>query len=621
MKSSRSFKEYVRNCLDNQIWKALEEYLESVEPSLLDLRLYKVQNVGEIELYETDLQFVDVCDLPGSRISFDVVTDATLIVYDEDRYHNDDSDSAHQWFMVRCQGDLESSLADLEVIDIQVYNGRNRQRRPMSDSLVPIINKQDLEKEADEFLKKYYPEARLEPMWVDPAVLTERMKLTVLPHRISEDMSVFGQIYFRDAEATLYDKDAGAEITKPVQPGTIVVDPEVAFQRNLGAYNNTIVHECVHWEFHKKAFALEQLFNEDASLIKCKVVGGIAGKSTDETRWMEWQANSLAPKIQMPLVQFKRKASETIRKYRDKLGIFELCELMPYVIEDLATFFMVSRMAAKIRMIDAGYEEATGAFTYIDGHYVMPFAYKKGSLQPNQTYSISVQDAAILSVSNPTLRDNIRDGSYIYVDSHFVLNHPRYLFYDPDGNVQMTDYARYHAELCCLAFDIRLKTAVEERYHTECFLNRDINSPFDFEISFSGEIDAKEKEKLLGDTIREDAAMLESLPNNFCAAMSKCMEWRGMSNAELSRATKVSERTIGRIINGTTQGELVNIVLMCLGLHLPPAISHFLLEKSGYRLQYIKQDHIWFDFALTHMYTKSISEIRDFLKAQGCTTI
>jgi len=39
---SRSFKEYVRNKLDNQMWNAIGEYLASVEPSTLDLRLNKV---------------------------------------------------------------------------------------------------------------------------------------------------------------------------------------------------------------------------------------------------------------------------------------------------------------------------------------------------------------------------------------------------------------------------------------------------------------------------------------------------------------------------------------------------------------------------------------------------
>ena len=85
MRQSRSFKEYVKNNLDNQMWRAIEEYLPTLEPSVLDLRLNKVRNVGEIELYETELQFVDVSDLPGSNIEFDVVMDATLIIHDEDR--------------------------------------------------------------------------------------------------------------------------------------------------------------------------------------------------------------------------------------------------------------------------------------------------------------------------------------------------------------------------------------------------------------------------------------------------------------------------------------------------------------------------------------------------------
>lgn len=265
---SRSFKEYVRNNLDNQMWNAIGEYLTSVEPSTLDLRLNKVRNVGEMELYDTELQFVDVSDLPGSAIEFDIVMDATIIVYDEDRYHNDESEAKHQWFMIRCRGNLECGLSDLDVYAVNVYNKRNAQSRPMSNALVPIIYKKDLEKEAEAFLREYYKEALLQPMWIDPAELAKRMKLTVLRHRISEDMSVFGQIYFCETDAKLYDDDKESEVSEHILPGTIVVDPSVAFQRNLGAYNNTIVHECVHWALHKKAFALEQLYNENARVIQ-----------------------------------------------------------------------------------------------------------------------------------------------------------------------------------------------------------------------------------------------------------------------------------------------------------------------------------------------------------------
>ena len=622
MATSRSFTEYVKNKLDNKLWAALEQFFHETDPSALDLRLSKVTDIGEVELDDTDLVFVDVFDLPGSAVAFNVVLNASIIVHDIDRYHNDQTDYTHQWFVLKCRGDLACNLADMVIgPDIQVYSSRDRQRRPMSDSLVPVIKKEQLEQEATEFLRRHYKKALLQPMWVDPMELAAEMKLAVVKQRITEDCTVFGQIYFKDTDATVYDEDQGCEALLPVKQGTIVVDPDVAFQRNLGAFNNTIVHECVHWDLHKKAFELERLFNDDASQIKCKVVGGIAGRSTEATKWMEWQANALAPRIQMPYEMFKRKASELIRKYRDKLGIYELCELMPFVIEELSTFFMVSRTAAKLRMMDIGYEEAAGTFIYIDGQYVKPHSYKRGALKQNQTYSIPAQDAAIQTLTNPALKNSDK---YVYIDSHFVLNHPRYVYQDETGNTLMTDYARYHVDECCLAFDMSLRIKVEEYYHRECFLNRDKGAPLDFDMVYTGEykeLDDARRAKMLQELVMEEAQVLDSLPNNYTAAWKALLKWRHISQAELARRTGLTEKTIGNIINQETTGTLNNVLLMCLGANLPWDMSNFILSRSGHQLLLVKEDHIWYSFCLKNMYTKSINEIQDFLFAHGAAPL
>ena len=582
----------------------------------------KVVEIGEIELDDTELIFVDVSDLPGNAIAFDVVLDASIIVHDLDRYHNDQSDYIHQWFLLKCRGDLSCNLEDT-VVDphIQVYSGRDRKHHPMSDSLVPIIQKNQLEQVATEFLRRHYPKALLQPMWINPVELAAEMNLTVVKHRVTEDCSVFGQVFFKDTEATVYDENQGAEVSVPVKQGTIIVDPDVAFQRNLGAYNNTIIHECVHWDLHRKAFELERLYNEDASQIKCKVVGGVVGRSTEATKWMEWQANALAPRIQMPLEMFRRKASEYIREYRDKLGIYEICELLPFVIEELASFFMVSRAAAKLRMIDIGYEAAAGTFIYIDGQYVKPHAYKRGVLKPHQTFSVPAQDAAIQMLTNPAL---MKADKYLYIDSHFVLNHPRYVFQDKAGNTLMTDYARYHVDECCLVFDMLLHTKIEEYYHRECFLNRDKGAPLDFDIVYNGEygeLDDESRKQLIQDLVMEEAQVLDSLPNNYTKAWKALLKWRKISQAELSRRTGISEKTIGHIINQETTGELNNVILMCLGANLPWEMSSYLIDRSGNHLQLVKEDHIWYRFCLMHMYTKSIPEIQDFLCERGAAPL
>ena len=294
---------------------------------------------------------------------------------------------------------------------------------------------------------------------------------------------------------------------------------------------------------------------------------------------------------------------------------------MPYVIEDLATFFMVSRTAAKLRMIDAGYEEAAGAFIYIDGHYVKPHAYKKGSIKRNQTYSIPAQDAAIQSLVNPKLKDA---GHYVYIDSHFVLNHPRYVYQNEAGETLMTDYARYHVDECCLAFDLSIRGKVEERYHRECFLNRDKGSPIDFDIVYkgeNGELDAESRKKLIRDTVMEEARVLDGLSNNYTKAWKELLKWRGISQAELSRRTMITEKTIGHIINGDTIGTLNNVVLMCLAAHLPWDMSDYLIQRSGHKLLWNNNDHNWYRFVLKNMYPKSIPEIQAFLQEQGASPL
>lgn len=109
----------------------------------------------------------------------------------------------------------------------------------LSDSLVPVICRDDLERVADDFFKKYYPEARLKPMRVDPSKLAKRMGLAVISHTISENGTVFGQICFWETDATLCDEKQERTVTEHVMPGTIVVDPDVVFQGNLGACNKT----------------------------------------------------------------------------------------------------------------------------------------------------------------------------------------------------------------------------------------------------------------------------------------------------------------------------------------------------------------------------------------------
>lgn len=621
MAENRSFTRYVTDRFYNNFYSAVEAYIGE-NPDRLDLNIRNVRTVGGVALAEMEIKFVSISDLPEMEIEFDVIVEGEIVVGEGD-YHYDDFDQCYQWFILRCRGDLALSLDDFKINSIDTYNQKNKMDKPMSDALVPYIYKEDLDKVATDFLRRYYPEALNVPMSLDPLLLAEKMGLDVKLHDITEDLSIFGQVYFHDSEAEIYDSDAEEYISTSVKARTIFVDPKAYFLRNLGAVNNTIVHECVHWDKHRKAFELERLYNSSASKIKCQVAGGVKDSNRDATDWMEWQANALAPRIQMPLGAFKTKAFERIKQYRHQMGTDEIIDVMEQVIEALSVDFCVSRLAAKIRMVDAGYEEAIGTFTYIDGGYVKPHRFKKGTLEKNQTFSIGAEDAAIQSITNPAFMEITKDGSYLYVDSHFVLNHPKYVKRDLFGETVLTKYARTHMDECCLVFDLSIRSGVKERYHNECFLNRDETSTISFDVVYGKGYQHATPEKqseLLASVLTENARIYAELPNCYIASLQKVREWRDITYDELAERILIDARTIRRIMNGETNGSILSLVWICLGLHLPPEISNHIIDKSPHSLNYTNDSHVYYRFAINHLYAKKVEEIRAFLLRQGAET-
>lgn len=193
MTSNRSFKDYVADRLYNELFAAIKDYAEENGEDL-DLRLYQIRNISSMELSDIDVKFVFVNDLPEMDIEFDVAVEAEFEVCETD-YHYDDSEFAKQWFMLKCSGNLEDSLNVFTISSITIYSGKNKLLNPLSDFLVPIMRKLDLEVAATDFLKRNYPKVLLEPMVIEPQKLAENMGLEVQIHNITKDCSIFGQIF------------------------------------------------------------------------------------------------------------------------------------------------------------------------------------------------------------------------------------------------------------------------------------------------------------------------------------------------------------------------------------------------------------------------------------------
>ena len=621
MPQIRSFSDYITDAFYDDISSAIEGYVENHIDDL-DLQLNKINTVGDIEISDIVVKFVDIGDLPGTEIEFDIVVEVEIYLREAD-YHYDESENCSQWFMLKCHGDLGCRLEDFAISKINVYDGRDRHAKPMSNALVPIIYKKDLEDNATEFLRKHYSEALLKPMYVDPMILAKRMGLSVKVQSITRDFSVFGQLFFRNCDAEIYDDATDSTITKRVEEKTIFVDPKAYFLRNLGAVNNTIVHECVHWDKHKKCFALEQLYNKDASRIRCEVIGGIKDIKRSDTDWMEWQANSLAPRIQMPFKQFKNKAFEYIGKYQKELATANLIDVMEPVIDELSQFFGVSRMAAKIRMVDIGYEDAIGTFNYVDGKYVRPHSFKAGAISKNQTFTISVYDAIRQCHENQSLLENMEVGKYLFVESHLCLNDSKYVYRDENGQTWLTDYARHHMDECCIVFDLILQSTNDygEHYYTECVLFRDADSGLVFEAKFTpaGNEDVQKKAQELSMYNKDVMSIIKEIhPGDFGYSLKALMKWSGVTVEQLAEKSLISTKTLQRMRNESDyQTTIGTVIALCVGMQLPPPISRRFLDTAGFTIRYSSDEQMIYEFIIDGYYTHTIYECNELLTSNG----
>lgn len=367
-------------------------------------------------------------------------------------------------------------------------------------------------------------------------------------------------------------------------------------------------------------FALEKLYNADASNISCEVVGGAASfVARSATELMEKQANQLTLRIQMPAEPFKVKAKEYIARFMREANAKHPNEVMEQVITALETDFGVSRQAAKIRLVELGFDEAIGTYTYLDGHYVKPHSFRKGSLKINQTFSISAQDAAVECFVNPELRQLTQSGDYLFIDNHFVYNAPLYVQYDENGRLDLTDYARAHMDECCLVFDMKITSKVGEDYHTACFLNRE-DSNITFELKFhNGYQNAPQERKVAmrKKQQEEEIAIRKQMTDDPEQCMDLLLKWRGMKYTDLGDAIDRDPKTISRTVKRETTPKVETAALICFGLHLPPSISFKLMEVLGCPLSPINPTHQWIREALYVKYPEPIWAVRDYLAPYG----
>lgn len=238
-------------------------------PNVLDLTYSRVKYPDSAMLEDMLIEYVSDIRISEDYLLFDAAVSGLVEISSSDDYRPLSQESK-QWLFVGCRVKITDKIESFEATSIRSYHeGKQRTDEGIAASrnIVPIIFKKDLDKEATNFLLENYPEALEKPMPVPIESIAEKLGLKIIQgNRITKDFSIFGEISFSDGKARVYDLFSAQETEIDLHRGTILIDVNTFWERNLGCGKNTIAHEVYHWYRHRMYAAIKSILRGEKTI-------------------------------------------------------------------------------------------------------------------------------------------------------------------------------------------------------------------------------------------------------------------------------------------------------------------------------------------------------------------
>lgn len=621
------FDKYIFDTYYEQIVKTVKGFIFNNKDNT-DLSTYMVPEPNgfiefdNFELYKINYEIINNCEL-----NLEIIVIANVIVRQYIKGEME-IDTKTKFVSVYAEVELDSGIKNFRIYNTEFKSDQYKKSRnlKLSKDWVPYIRKKDFDAIAEKFLRKYYPQALTQPTPVPVETIVSEMGLSIHQEKLTIDNSVFGKMVFKDTDVEVIEDEQ--LVSEHFNKGSILVDKDVVFKRNVGSYNNTVIHECVHWELHKVFHEVKMVLDKDHSQVSSWTEENLADSSMwTSLDWMEWQANGIAPRILMPKVQTRIKIRELFQTLTLVNPDISRSELVQEVVDNLATFFEVSRQAAKIRMIDLGFKEANGVYNYLDDRYMHNFAFELEAFDKGSSYTITSNDLCFEYCFNESFRQIIDRNKFIYVDNHLCLKDKKFIYMTKDGPI-MTDYAYEHMDECCLIFKVKSKnfTSISNETYYDYVLNRGVTKESEIKADF---VDILQNPSLmdqlppldmmkLGKKISE---LLKELPFEFSGTLHSHRKRKNCTQPFLAKLVGITERTLRDY--ETLEDNLPRLELtlsFCFALKLRPELSDDMIKKAGHQLT-ISPPHQVYKMLLSTSYYKPLGEINSILQAAEMKTL
>lgn len=566
-------------------------------------------NVLSLCKHEIDnLEVKTLCchDDVGPRIKIDISVSADIVELGLGTKRIE-ADRKKRWFTVYIQANLIDGLKDIAVLDTkEFYNGHFEKENALDQFLVPYIYTADLEDQADDFTLFYCSDAIYEGYMLPVYYILQALEIDYYVADLPENC--FGRMYFKPSTATVYQKYPYVVEVKienhTINPGTILISRQRYFLGNEGTQRLTIAHEIIHWYLHQKYFKLLALLDDESDMMSCESEPNHYDEAmtlAQKAHWFaEWQANALAIRVAMPkdlVVKAFIEAREAAHPYH------YTGELVEDILKRVADLFDVPIYAAKQRARQLDFDDADGAFVYVDGKHYDPFWFKEGILDQHQTFVIDQSGFDSLHSGNPDFAGLFDSGKFIYLGYVTCINDPKYVtvdFRNKEARLVLTDYAREHADECCLIYSWKSTSYLKDVYefYGQSYLSKEVNA--DYYVEHTYDKDFNHNCVQTADAISEAVAtynaaydaemqivieMMQKGYNNFADVLLYHMDRKNITVDDLVERAGLSDTTIKNYRAGKIQQPPIeNVMAVCIGLNLSKNLAINLLSTASYTL-------------------------------------
>lgn len=583
---------------DYRLKKYLEKKYYNCLFGLVETELNKGFNMVDDHVYLRDISINTVLFAHKGIDTFFCSLYVDAIINDSNDYKEDGSVKR---YFVKCEGHINND--GIRLFSFNVEEEPTRFPYLMKNSFMPIFKKEEYDNIAKDFIHKYCPSfVSTGSININEIMKNLNLELKVLSLRGYGD--IYGMIAFENMNVNTH-TEGGSII--PANTIVLNADRRSIYSDDMSRDLFTVVHECIHKELHYKHYLFNKQFNNSSeTAIKCETTG--VYNEDENIREMEKQANAIASKVLLPEMKLLNSV-ETYKNSHNLITANDYYELLERLKEE----FKVSYSALKIRLIELGYSKFIGIREYMDGEMVRPYISTK-KIENNESYTISKKDFIRLEISTPTLKQLLRDYTFIYVEGHVCLDNPKYIE-RINGKPIMSEYALNNIDECCLKFEYSFKTEYSEAntsYLLLCRLDGYVSPNPRFKNHSIGEEATVYNAELWKEKNKE---LLEfrkkSLNNDLANNLRQVIGASELTQELVAEYTTVSLSTIEKILSGkNTKPKMSTLMLICVGLHLPPIISNDLFKSAGYNLDDTNLKTQWVRDAIFIMYSNDARDIR-----------